>query len=93
MQHESHQQFAFETFKGIEIADALTANGDNKIWIGVGDASGHASGAWLTADEAKELCKILSRVIDAHDARLQTDHAGMPQMGTPASHNPTAFPG
>ncbi len=74
MQQESHEQYAFETYKGIEIADALTANGENKIWVGLGDASGHASGVWLTAEEVEELSGILSRVAQGQMARSHRTH-------------------
>ena len=71
MNQESHEQYAFESYKGIEIADALTANGENKIWLGVGDASGNAAGVWLTGEEAKELSRKLSDMVQAHDVRIQ----------------------
>jgi hypothetical protein len=96
MQQESHEQYAFETYKGIEIADALTANGENKIWVGLGDASGRALGVWLTAEEATELSGILSRVAQAQMARSHSVRQTPPYMAAPAdlpSNDPTAFPG
>jgi hypothetical protein len=95
MQQESHEQYAFETYKGIEIADALTANGENKIWVGLGDASGHASGVWLTAEEAAELSDILSRIAQAHMNRSDSAHPASYKAtsGNSPSEDPTAFPG
>ena len=96
MQQESHEQYAFETYKGIEIADALTANGENKIWVGLGDASGHASGVWLTAEEVEELSGILSRVAQGQMTRSHRTHPAPSYMAASAdspSNDPTAFPG
>ena len=96
MQQESHEQYAFKAYKGIEIADALTAKGENKIWIGLGDASGHASGVWLTGEEVTELSDILSRIARAHMERSASAHPAPPYKATSGnspSEDPTAFPG